>query len=296
MIKNNIKQAYGENTTCDFKEAVERKQPKSWLKSTDVFTQFGYMEKRGSGLRKIRNETAKLPGFTNEKRPTFRSQYESFFTEILNNNYSGEVQSKVQNDTHDVVKDVAKELLLCMEANRTVTAETLAKKLSMPPRQVQRLLAQLQNDNLIKRKGGRKTGHWELICTSNVSANVVKDVVKKDEDFSLNISANDNENASSANNVNVVKDVAKDVVKELLLIIEADGFVTAETLAKKLSMSSRQVQRLLAQLQKDNLITRKGGRKTGHWEVTCTSNATQSGSVNDVDAAGNEADVVIGNP
>ena len=32
MIMNNIKQTYGENTTCDFKEAVERKQPKSWLK------------------------------------------------------------------------------------------------------------------------------------------------------------------------------------------------------------------------------------------------------------------------
>ena len=278
----------------------------------DVFTQFGYMEKRGSGLRKIRNETAKLPGFTNEKRPTFRSQYESFFTEILNNNYGREVQSEVQNDTHDVVKDVAKELLLCIEANRTVTAETLAKKLSMSPRQVQRLLAQLQNDNLIKRKGGRKTGHWELICTSNVSANVVKDVVKKYDDvvkdFSLNISANDNENASSANNVNVVKDVAKDVVKELLLFIEADGFVTAETLAKKLSMSSRQVQRLFAQLQKDNLITRKGGRKTGHWEVFCPSNVPQddprnvpqngsgNGNINDVDAAENEADVVKDNP
>ena len=110
MIKNNIKQTYGENTTCDFKEAVERKQPKSWLKSTDVFTQFGYMEKRGSGLRKIRNETAKLPGFTNEKRPTFRSQYESFFTEILNNNYSGGSQSEVQNDTHDGSRNVAVEL------------------------------------------------------------------------------------------------------------------------------------------------------------------------------------------
>lgn len=110
MIKNNIKQAYGENTTCDFKEAVERKQPKSRLKSTDVFTQFGYMEKRGSGLRKIRNETAKLPGFTNEKRPTFRSQYESFFTEILNNNYGGEVQSEVQNGTHDGSRNVAVEL------------------------------------------------------------------------------------------------------------------------------------------------------------------------------------------
>lgn len=32
---NEIKQIYGENTTCDFKELVERKQPKSWLKSVN---------------------------------------------------------------------------------------------------------------------------------------------------------------------------------------------------------------------------------------------------------------------
>ena len=265
----------------------------------DVFTQFGYMEKRGSGLRKIRNETAKLPGFTNEKRPIFRSQYESFFTEILNNNYSDKSLGEVQNDTHDVVKDVAKELLLCIEADRFVTAEALAKKLSMSPRQVQRLLAQLQNDNLIKRKGGRKTGHWELLSTSDVSVSVVKednDVVK---DFSLNIKKKDDENVS-ANDIGVVKDVVKkedDVVKELLLSIKADGFVTAEALAKKLSMSARQVQRLLAQLKRDNLIIRKGGRKTGHWEVTCPSNVPQDvpqdGSVND---AQNVADVVKEEP
>ncbi|MBQ1730819.1 MAG: putative DNA binding domain-containing protein, partial [Bacteroidales bacterium] len=34
---NDIKQTYGENTTCDFKEAVERKSPKSWLKSVSAF-------------------------------------------------------------------------------------------------------------------------------------------------------------------------------------------------------------------------------------------------------------------
>ena len=28
---------YGENTTCDFKESVERRQPKSWLKSVSAF-------------------------------------------------------------------------------------------------------------------------------------------------------------------------------------------------------------------------------------------------------------------
>ena len=90
----------------------------------------------------------------------------------------------------------------------------------------------------------------------------------------------------------------------MLLSIKADGFVTAETLAKKLSMSVRQVQRLLAQLQRDNLITRKGGRKTGHWEVTCPPNVLQNvplnvpqdDSVNDDDVAVNEADVVKEEP
>ncbi|NCA80738.1 MAG: hypothetical protein EOM76_11250 [Sphingobacteriia bacterium] len=45
------------------------------------------MEKRGSGLRKICNETSKLPGFTGAKEPRFRSQATSFYTELLNNNY-----------------------------------------------------------------------------------------------------------------------------------------------------------------------------------------------------------------
>lgn len=37
MAQDNIKQLFGENTTCDFKESVERKQPKSWLKSISAF-------------------------------------------------------------------------------------------------------------------------------------------------------------------------------------------------------------------------------------------------------------------
>ncbi|MFA6780042.1 MAG: ATP-binding protein, partial [Paludibacteraceae bacterium] len=34
---DNIKKLIGENTTCDFKEQVERKQFKSWLKSVSAF-------------------------------------------------------------------------------------------------------------------------------------------------------------------------------------------------------------------------------------------------------------------
>lgn len=37
MMDNIIKRLIGENTTCDFKEFLERKQFKSWLKSVSAF-------------------------------------------------------------------------------------------------------------------------------------------------------------------------------------------------------------------------------------------------------------------
>ena len=138
----------------------------------DVFTQFGYMEKRGSGLRKICNETAKLPGFSNEKKPTFRSQYESFFTEILNNNYS---TANKENDIVDntiekaTVKtkskneDITINILNDIQANPDITAAKLAEKYSVSIRQVYRLLRKLQNDNKIVRVGSDKNGYWKIV-------------------------------------------------------------------------------------------------------------------------------------
>src|SRR5574344_1669738 len=115
-----LKEIIGENSSCEFKEALERKQFKSWLKSVsafanvslkrrnpilaDVFAQLNYMEKRGSGLRKICNETSRLPGFTDIKEPRFRSQASSFYTELLNNNYLGLKNKPVNNSVSDSVK------------------------------------------------------------------------------------------------------------------------------------------------------------------------------------------------
>lgn len=243
MIKNNIKQAYGENTTCDFKEAVERKQPKSWLKSTDVFTQFGYMEKRGSGLRKIRNETAKLPGFTNEKRPTFRSQYESFFTEILNNNYSDKSLGEVQNDTHGGILNVAVELserqkliILAIQnvaqnvaQKNKVNTQYLAETLGVNRKTIQRELADLVEKHIVQWVGSDKTGHWEVTCPPNVPQNVPQDGSINGSINDIDVAVNEadvvkskTQNVSIFGNVNVSEDVSvndgdviKDVVKNV---------------------------------------------------------------------------------
>ena len=241
----------------------------------DVFTQFGYMEKRGSGLRKIRNETAKLPGFTNEKQPTFRSQYESFFTEILNNNYSDEVQGEVQNDTHDVSvnvsEDVSVKVLIDILSDQNITAIKLAEKHSVTARQIYRILAQLQKENKIVRIGSDKNGHWEI---TKEGQNVVKDVsVNVSEDVSVNVS----------------EDVSVNVLNDII----ADSNVTAAKLAEKYSVTVRQIYRILAQLQKENKIIRVGSDKTGHWEVACPSNVPQDDPRNvPQDGSENVADVV----
>ena len=53
----------------------------------DVFTHLGYMEKRGSGLRKICDLSAQLDGYKVELRPEFMSEPNVFYTTIKNVNY-----------------------------------------------------------------------------------------------------------------------------------------------------------------------------------------------------------------
>lgn len=53
----------------------------------DLFHRMKFMERRGSGIRKILDETAKLPGYTDELKPAFRSTPSSFHVILKNLNY-----------------------------------------------------------------------------------------------------------------------------------------------------------------------------------------------------------------
>ena len=173
----------------------------------DVFTQFGYMEKRGSGLRKIRNETAKLPGFSTEKQPTFRSQYESFFTEILNNNYSGEVQNGHHDGSVNVAEELSERQKLMIEAIQNVAqnvaqkhkanTQYLADKLGVNRKTIQRELADLVEKHIVQWVGSDKLGHWEVTCPPNVPLNVPQDgsvnVAQKVADVAKDVAVNEND-------------------------------------------------------------------------------------------------------
>ena len=64
----------------------------------DLFHRMKFMERRGSGLKKIIDETAKLPGYTEKLKPEFRSTPSEFHVIMKNVNYI-ETKSRLTKDT-----------------------------------------------------------------------------------------------------------------------------------------------------------------------------------------------------
>ena len=74
----------------------------------DLFHRMKYMERRGSGLRKIISETEKLPGYTDAYRPEFFSTATDFRVILKNVNYimyGASVHDATHDATHDAVHD-----------------------------------------------------------------------------------------------------------------------------------------------------------------------------------------------
>lgn len=81
----------------------------------DLFHRMKFMERRGSGIKKILDETAKLPGYTEKLKPIFHSTHSSFFVTLKNINYLSQSLSDQDSD-QDSDQVVTKMILeFCVE-------------------------------------------------------------------------------------------------------------------------------------------------------------------------------------
>lgn len=67
-----------------------------------------------------------------------------------------------------------------------------------------------------------------------------------------------------------VKDGVKeltDIQKIILFEIQTNSSITTSELAQKTDVKFRTLQRYISQLQEMGVLTRKGGRKEGHWKI-----------------------------
>jgi ATP-dependent DNA helicase RecG len=145
----------------------------------DLFQRMRYMERRGSGLQKIVNETKNLPGYSDGLKPEFFSDT-SFRVVIKNVNYrpneadsevvngvvSGAASGVVSGVVNGAVSEIEsrrEKVLIALKANSRLTKTQLAEILGIPKTTLDRDLTALKNDYKITRVGSDKSGHWEIL-------------------------------------------------------------------------------------------------------------------------------------
>jgi predicted HTH transcriptional regulator len=137
------------------------------------------MERRGSGLNKIVEETKKLPGYDDSFMPEFYSTISSFTVRLKNVNFEIEQSTSQRDDgiadgikdgKSDGIKDgidadndineTQKRILVLMTQNPSITIDQISEAIQINKRNTEKNISVLKNAGLVIREGGRKTGRW----------------------------------------------------------------------------------------------------------------------------------------
>lgn len=126
----------------------------------DVFNRLGYMERKGSGFEKIISGYEFQVNYSEEKKPSFRSDRYQFTVIMPNLNYG-----VVSFDISDVNSDVNlwSQIKESIKENPKVTQRELVGKLGVSFRRIQQNMAEMVSAGEILRIGSNRSGHWEVL-------------------------------------------------------------------------------------------------------------------------------------
>ena len=126
----------------------------------NVMAQLDYMEKRGSGLTRICNETMALDGYKDELKPVFKSTPTQFQTIIYASTDTQDVGNDVGNMSVTKLSERQEKILLMLKVSPTLTAKQMSVTLSVSKRTIERDLAHLTEMGILKREGKVNDGIW----------------------------------------------------------------------------------------------------------------------------------------
>ena len=121
----------------------------------NVFNRLGYMERKGSGFGKILNGYKAQINYTEDKRPTFRSDRYQFTVIMPNLNY-GVPQRVTQDVTQD---DLDARIIALIKKDSKISAEKLGMALGVSVRTIRRHIKQMDNVRFVSRGF---SGHWKV--------------------------------------------------------------------------------------------------------------------------------------
>ena len=189
----------------------------------DMFTQLDYMEKRGSGLRKMRELTEKLPNFLHGKEPQYQTEATSFYTTFYNLNWN---------------------------ENGRIPVEEVAN---------------MVNNTLEKYPVNEASSVEKFGVNSKSSVKTFGDTQESSE-----ISSEISSEKKSGDSKNKSKNIGKTAQKIIDFVI-SDPSMSAETMAHKIGISSRAVEKQISKLRSMGILSREGADHGGYWRIIVKS-------------------------
>lgn len=129
----------------------------------NVMAQLDYMEKRGSGLTRICNETQALDGYKDELKPVFKSTPTQFQTIIFASSDKQNVGDFVGDMSETKLTERQQKILNLIKDSPTISARQMSETLSVTTRTIERDLSLMKKAGVLKREGKDNDGVWHVI-------------------------------------------------------------------------------------------------------------------------------------
>jgi len=140
---------------------------------SDIFHRLKYMERRGSGIKKILKE------YDEENLPKFYSDQHYFIVTLKNKNYGKTEETNTTFITKQSIEEKnykgsvksseegsvksSEEILKLISENNSITAALIAQKIGLSVRAVEKQISKLKKEGILIRVGANKGGRWEIV-------------------------------------------------------------------------------------------------------------------------------------
>ena len=177
----------------------------------DMFTQLDYMEKRGSGLRKMRELTEKLPNFLPGKEPQYQTEAISFYTTFYNLNWGENGRIPIEEVANKVNSTLEK---------YSIDEESSVKTFGDLQKSSVKTFGDLQNSSVKQKRLGR-------------------------------------------------------TAQSILDLVISDGSISQDKMAEKIGVSKRAIEMQIANLKAKGLLVREGADHGGYWRIVINPKAEE---------------------
>ena len=177
----------------------------------DMFTQLDYMEKRGSGLRKMRELTEKLPNFLPGKEPQYQTEAISFYTTFYNLNWGENGRIPIEEVANRVNSSLEK---------YSIDEESSVKTFGDLQKSSVKTFGDFQKSSVKQKRLGR-------------------------------------------------------TAQSILDLVISDGSISQDKMAEKIGVSKRAIEMQIANLKAKGLLVREGADHGGYWRIVINPKAEE---------------------